>query len=172
MNVACERCWRSSLAKPAQAFKKRCLRFGIQRSSSVAESFRPSWGSEDGSSTLELAFVLPLYVLLVFGFINAALLFFVYSSITYASRAATRHAAVRSVATSTPCSQTDINTIVQATVPFLNGGQLTSPATWTAGNTVGGTVTVNVRVVYAAGLPLLTNSSLTLSSTSVATIIH
>ncbi len=170
--MACKRTWRSSLPKPGQAFKKRRLRFGNRQSLSIDEKFRQSWGNEDGSSTLELAFVLPLYILLVFGFVSAALLFFVYSSITYASRAATRYAAVRSAATSTPCSQTDISTIVQATVPILNGGQLTSPATWTAGNTVGGTVTVNVRVVYAAGLPFLTNSSLTLSSTSVAPIIH
>ncbi len=144
----------------------------IQRFSSAGGMLSQPWGGENGSSTLELAFVMPLYVLLVFGLVSAALLFFVYSNITYASRAAARYAAVRSVATATPCSQADINTIVQAAVPILNGGQLTSPATWTPGNTVGGTVTVNVRVAYAAGLPFLSNSGVTLSSTAVATIIH
>lgn len=121
---------------------------------------------------LELAFVMPLYAMLIFGFITAALLLFVYSSITYAGRAATRFASVRSTATATPCSQADINTIVQSAVPILNGGQLSSPATWNAGNTVGSTVTVNVRVSYPSPLPFLSNSSLTLSSTAVTTIIH
>ena len=151
---------------------KRGFGSGVHWILSAGRGFPQLWKNEVGSSTLELAFVMPLYVLLIFGFVSVALILFVYSDITYAGRAAARYAAVRSVATSAPCSQADIDTIVQAAVPILNGGQLTSPATWTAGNTVGGTVTVNVRVAYAAGLPFLSQSSLTLSSTSVATIIH
>lgn len=127
---------------------------------------------DNGSSLVELAFTLPIYMMLVFGFISTALLLLVYSSITYTSRAAARYASVRSLTSQAPCTAGSINSFVLTSAPFTNGGQLSTSSSWSPDNNIGNTVTINVTVIYPTGLDYFSIPNLTLSSTAVSTILH
>ena len=134
----------------------------------------PSAG-EQGSYALEMALMMPLYLMLVFGFISTALLLFVYCEATYAVRAAVRYASVHSAATAAPCQAADIadsatgptSGIIVQYLSGVNGGQITVPARGCTGkNAVGSSITITVQVYYPVGLPYIGASGITLTSTA------
>ena len=143
-----------------------------RESSRLISKVRKAVRDDAGSSLIELAFALPIYMMLIFGFISATLLLLVYSNITYTSRAAARYASVRSLTSQTPCTAASVKSFVLASTPFTDGGQLSSSSTWSPDNNVGNAVTVTVTVIYPTGLPYFSIQNLTLSSTAVSTIIH
>ena len=140
---------------------------------------------EAGTYTLEMAFVMPLYLMLIFGFTSAALLLFVYCEATYACRTAVRFASVHSAAvpcntsSTAPCNANDIVNVLQSAMPTINGGTPNiSPPTYmnpdgTAGsNAVGNIVSMNVQILYSAGLPYVRSSPITMTSSAQSYILH
>ncbi|MBA4384913.1 MAG: hypothetical protein C0410_09270 [Anaerolinea sp.] len=61
-----------------------------------------------GQATLELALVLPLFLILIFGVFEIALLFFTSVSVANASREAARYAATSGCPSSTACVDADV----------------------------------------------------------------
>lgn len=129
--------------------------------------------SETGSSLIELALVLPVFLLLLFGFINFALIMFGICNQTYASRAALRYACIHSGTSYAPASMADINNIVN---PFLFKYPANTAATTVSyangNNTVGSTVGIAIRVTYNISLPGYKFNGLTLSSSASGVIVQ
>ncbi len=131
--------------------------------------------AEGGTYALEMALMMPLYLMLIFGFTSVALLLFVYCEASYASRAAVRFASVRSATNGvyTPCSAADISNLVTALMPGLSGGTLSFPSYGCTGsNAAGSLITVTVQVRYPVGLPYIAASGITLSSTARGYIVR
>ena len=127
---------------------------------------------EAGTYIVEVALVLPLFVTLVFGFISASLLLFVYCEVTYAAQAAARYAALRSTY-STADTASGVTSLVNTLIVSANGGTVATPAViWDGSNVVGTGVSVTVQVSYPSSLPFLNVSRITLSSTAQSIILH
>jgi Flp pilus assembly protein TadG len=65
-------------------------------------------GDERGSELVELAVILPVFFLLLFGLFNFSIVLFGYSNATYATRAATRYAALHSSTSLVPSTTASI----------------------------------------------------------------
>lgn len=159
----------------------RSVQFGKQPRYSGSKFNSPHAEAESGTYALEMALMMPIYLMLVFGFTSVALLLFVYGELTYASRAAVRYASTHSKTSASPCQVTDIanptsnptSGIVPQLMTGISGGQLTVPAPGCTGsNAVGSLVTITVQVRYPVGLPYIAASGITLSSTASGYILH
>ena len=156
------------------------LKYRAALSSCIPRSLRDALKDEAGTYTVEMAFVMPLYLMLIFGFTSAALLLFVYCETTYACRAAVRFASVHSssipcnASNNNPCAPADIQKVLTDAMPTINGGQFTpsGPTYGAKGNMAGSTVSVGVQILYSAGLPYMQSSPITLSSSAQAYILH
>ena len=130
------------------------------------------WSDESGSYVLEVALVLPLYLVIVFGFILAAVLLFLYGNATFASRSAIRYAVVHSNTSSLPCSVADLSARVLALMPTVTPASVTTSSTWVSGNTVGSKVTITVQIANPIPLPLFSFSSLVISATAQGVVLY
>ncbi len=136
--------------------------------------------TEEGTYTVEVALVMPVFVTLLFGFISVSLLLFAYCQATYAAQVEVRRASLCSntskgnptTADTTTSVQNDMNGRVLST----NGGSVTTTVNWSGGNTplnaIGNTVAVTVQVKYPVSLPFIPLSSITLSSTAQSLILN
>jgi Flp pilus assembly protein TadG len=126
---------------------------------------------ETGSELVELAVVLPIYFLLVFGILGFAIVLFAYCNATYAARTAVRYAMVHSSTSLAPCTTTTLQNIVN---PLLwgapSGGTVVTPAN--AGAPIGSVVSVTVKMTYTTGFPYTNLAGLVLNVTSQGVILH
>src|SRR5437870_10427205 len=118
-------------------------------------------GGESGQSFVELTLALPALLLILFGIIQFGSLYNHYESLTNATRAGARVAAVSRTATD-PVGTTVA--AVKNAAPNLNASQLvvSVSGTWTPG----GTVTVTATYPYSISLGGIVVKSGTLSSST------
>jgi Flp pilus assembly protein TadG len=157
------------LARSAERARNLAGHRAIEARSAKANRIRLHSRDEEGSELIEIALVLPIYFMLIFGFMGFAIVLFAYCNSTFAAKAAVRYAVVHSAATMYPCSATDIQNIVN---PFLWGAPssvLITPS-WTSSNTVGQIVTVTVKLTYT-GLPYL-GTPISTTASSQGYIVH
>jgi Flp pilus assembly protein TadG len=110
---------------------------------------RSRFRGEDGQAYVELALVLPILVLLVFGIIQFGLAFHNYLAITDAARVAARAAAVKR--TNSPCSAA--SAAIKDTVSTRQWAEVSSHITCTAGSNVGDQVKITIKYPFSIGLP-------------------
>ncbi len=127
---------------------------------------------EQGQTIIELALGLPILCLMMFGFINFALVMYQLSNITFGTHAAARYASVHSAATISPANTASITGFLGPFLPTYPTNTtaitVTYPATGT--NIVGGTVQVTVTLTYTLQLPFYTLNNFKLKSTAIAAI--
>ncbi len=127
---------------------------------------------EDGQTIIELALGLPVLCLMMFGFVNFALVMYQLSNITYGAHAAARYASVHSAATQVPATTATVTSFLAPFVPSYPTNTasvaVTYPATGT--NTVGGTVQVAVTLTYTIQLPFYTLNNFKIRSFALAAI--
>jgi Flp pilus assembly protein TadG len=104
---------------------------------------------QDGQAFVELAIVLPILVLLIFGITQFGLAFRNYIAITDAARVGARAAAVKR--TAGPC--TAATNAIQNTVSSGQWAQISSRITCVAGPNVGDQVSITIQYPYSIGLP-------------------
>ena len=95
-----------------------------------------------GGAAIEMAVVLPVFFILLFGLFSFAIILFGYGNATYASRAGSRFASLHSATSLSPCTASSVQSFV---MPFLwaaPSGGVTVATTWSPSNTVGSTVNV------------------------------
>ena len=127
---------------------------------------------EEGTYTVEVALMMPVFVVLLFGFISASLLLFVYCETTYAAQAAVRYASLRSTF-STASTASGVQSLVSNLMIPAGGGSLQPPTvSYAASNAIGTGVSVTVQVKYPVSLPFIPLSSITLSSTAQSLILY
>jgi Flp pilus assembly protein TadG len=142
----------------------------------------------DGSTIIEFAVTLPLLFSLIFCFMEMCLALYSYNLISEAAREGTRYAMFRGASCSTSdgssctVTATQVNSYVTA-LPWPNSAAGTLSAvttyaaagssTFTAGGSkaTGSLVKVQVTYVFPIHMPFVPNHSLTMVSTSVATIV-
>lgn len=117
---------------------------------------------EQGQALVEMALVIPLFFLLLFGVIEMGRIGFAYVSVSNASRAGVRMA-------TTGGTDQDIQTVVSQAAPTLDQTELTTIITPTQAYRLSGQ-TVQVQVTYPVHLiiPLISNilpNPFTVSST-------
>jgi Flp pilus assembly protein TadG len=125
-----------------------------------------------GSTALETALVLPTFFLLVFGLFYFSIVLFGFCNATFASRAAARYACLHSSTSLAPATTASVQAVAS---PYLPGAPLATTTvlpTWSPSNTVGGTVTVSITLVYSVGIPFTTLRSITVGSTAQRTILR
>ncbi len=125
-----------------------------------------------GQAILEFALGLPILCLMMFGFINFALVMYQLSNITFGAHAAARYASVHSAATVSPATTASVTSFLGPFLPTYPTNTavvaLTYPTTGT--NTVGGTVEVEVTLTYTIRLPFYTLNNLAIKSAAIAAI--
>jgi Flp pilus assembly protein TadG len=123
-----------------------------------------------GSAMVEYALVLPIYLCLLLGSINGALVMYLWNCTAYAARAATRYASVHGSTATYTCTSTDLQNLVYNSVPGMRKATVTT--TWTPNNSPGNTVTVNVKLTFSTFVPLIRSQSLAIASSSTMTILE
>jgi Flp pilus assembly protein TadG len=129
---------------------------------------------QKGSAMVEFALVVPLFFLIIFGLVEMAIVFAGYCGATYAAQLAVRYATVRGGDNTvvTPCSSTDITTLV---APYLWAAQKNSytvTTTWNPDNYTGSTVTVAITLTYKTGIPYSSLNTITIGTSSSGTILY
>jgi Flp pilus assembly protein TadG len=114
---------------------------------------RERLASQSGSTIVEFALVVPIFFLLIFGFIAFAIIFAGYCSAAYASQAAVRYAIVHGNNSSYACSNTDITALVAPYLWAAQSGGSTVTTTWTPDNSPGSTVSVTISLTYKTAIP-------------------
>ncbi len=124
-----------------------------------------------GGTLIEMTIVLPIFFLLLFGIFEFSIILCGYCSATFACRAGTRFASVRSSTSIVPATTASVTSAVTAQV-WAPSGTITVTPTWPSGNTVGNTVNVAVTIVYPMGLLVVSTAGVTVSSSAQRAIVR
>lgn len=127
---------------------------------------------EDGSALLELALVMPVFLLVIFGILQCALALFAYGDITYASRAAVRYASLHSSASLAPATSDSVHTMINPFLWCAPASDFSIQVTWSPANTVGSTVQINVKVLLPLTIPFSDVQGFAIQSTSRRLIVR
>jgi Flp pilus assembly protein TadG len=126
---------------------------------------------ERGSTIVEGAVTLMLFLMLVFGIIGMGWAVYVYNQVSELAREGTRYAIVHGAGAGNlnppaPASATDVQNYVLARASGLNPKDLTVTTTWTPNKNPGSVVKVHVQYSLTPIMPLIPQEVLTLQSTS------
>jgi Flp pilus assembly protein TadG len=102
--------------------------------------------SERGSTSVEVALVLPIVVLFVFGIVQFSTLTFNLNDSAYGVTEGARYAAVHGATSVQPCSAAEVKSIVLASMPGIPASVVTVTTTWNPDNSPGSVVTVSVSI--------------------------
>ena len=144
--------------------------------------------SQRGASMVEFTIVATALLLVMFGILEFGRVMYTYHTVSNAARIGARWAMVRgsgcSVIDHCGASSSDISNYVQSVVPMVDSGSMTITASWSnstdpstdcaAGGTndPGHLVCVTVSYPFNFALPFVSNSALTLTSTSKMVIAN
>lgn len=117
---------------------------------------------EHGGAVVELAIAFPLVVLLVFGIVDAARAMLTYHTLTHASEAAVRFAAVRSRTSQSPATEGSIKARVLQSATGLEPGKVSVNTDWTPGNIRGAMVRIRVTYPFSPVTPFVPWDTITL----------
>jgi Flp pilus assembly protein TadG len=147
---------------------------------SFRNTLRKKLAEDDGQSMVEFAVTLPVLFTLIFCFMEMCLAFYTHNMISELAREGTRYAMVRgsscltSASSSCQATASQVNTFVSAVgFPNLGGGTITPVTTYPDGNAaIGSRVQISITYVFPITMPFVPTNSISMSSTSVATIIQ
>ncbi len=135
---------------------------------------RRAWlRDEEGGAVIEVALVLPVFLLMVMGTMQFGVVLCGYCTASFAARNAVRFASVHSNRSLTPATTAS----VQASVtPWLwIGSEVGTPTVavnWASGNNVGNPVKVTVTETLRVVLPFTSKTQLTLNAVASRVIVR
>ena len=132
----------------------------------------PAWHDDAGSTLIEFALVLPVFLFVLIGAMQMFLGLFFYCNATFASRAAARYASVHSAAAPVVATNGSVQSMVTS---MLWTGTLASPVittTWPGGNRIGGTVNVTVGIDLPLPIPFTDSHRITVGSSAQRQITY
>ncbi len=139
---------------------------------SVLAELLPLRGREQGGSLIEIAIVLPVFILLLFGFFAFSMILCGYGSATYGARAGSRFASVGSASSLNPCNASAVQTLVNSYLYTPAATTVVVATTWTPDNSVGSTVNVSIQITYSLALPFLGPTQVSVGSTSRRSVVR
>jgi len=125
-----------------------------------------------GIAMLEIALVLPIYFLLVYGVFQISLVLFGYCNATNACRMAGRYAAVHGSGSTSACTSADLKTIALRYLWGAPAKGTTVTSTWSPDNNPGSVVTVKITLVFPTAIPFSSLSSITVGTADQAVILQ
>lgn len=128
--------------------------------------------AERGSSFVEFALVLPIFLLLLFGCVQLSLALFTYCNTVHASQVAVRYAIVHGAVAFGPCSNSQLTNIVTPLVWGAPANSVTVATTWYPDAVTGSTVTINVSVAYKTLIPFGPFKTLPIGATAQGTVLY
>jgi Flp pilus assembly protein TadG len=135
----------------------------IHAGAALVRTFRHS---ERGSSLVESALVINLFLLLVFGIMDFGRAVYAYNFVSYAARVGARYASVRGSSSGHAAQATDVQATVTHQAIALDAARLTVTTTWTPDNKPGSVVSVRVAYTYRPMITFIMSSPLSIASTS------
>jgi len=121
----------------------------------------------------EMALVLPVFFLFCWGFIMIAFVLFGYCSATYAAKLAVRYASVHGSSSPSPVTSAQLTAIAQQYLWGAPANGLTITPGWiNNNNNIGGTVSVNIKIVYPTGIPFSNLRSVTIGTTAQEVVLE
>ena len=127
---------------------------------------------EEGSALLELALVMPVFLLVIFGILQCTLALFAYCNISYASRAAVRYASLHSSSSAAPATNASVRTVIDPFVWCAPANDVSIAITWSPSNSVGSTVQVQVQMNLPLAIPFSDTQGFAIHSVSKRTIVR
>jgi Flp pilus assembly protein TadG len=119
-----------------------------------------------GQAMTEFGLVLPVFILLLFGVMCFGNIVYAYSYVSYAAREASRYAAVHGMNNKAPATSSSIQNFVTEETAGLNLKQLSVTTSWSPDNSPGSLVKVQVKYSMPISIPLVTSTTLGLTSSS------
>ena len=140
----------------------------MQKSSSIKRV-----SSQKGAAMMEIALVLPLFFMLMFGCVQFAMVFFVYSNTVYATQVAVRYACAHGTVSGNAATNAILTNIITPLIWGAQANSITVTTTWSPDNSIGSTVSVKVSVLYKTRIPFFASlSSVPLGVTATGTILY
>jgi len=125
---------------------------------------------ETGATLVEFAIACTLFFLIVFGGVGFSQALSRFNTVSNASKAAVRWAAVRGASSGSPATDTDVHNFI---VTKMNGISETDSTTWNpTTKVIGSVVTVVVRSSYTITVPRLGTWTKTLRSSSQMEVLR
>lgn len=121
---------------------------------------------------VEIALILPIFFLLIFGFTSFAFVLFGFCNATYASRAAVRYAVLHGGSTGSPCTAAQVQTLVTSYLWGTPSAGITVTTNWNPDNSMGSTVAMKVAITYHVGIPFSSLNNIVVGTTAQGTILH
>jgi Flp pilus assembly protein TadG len=116
--------------------------------------------------------VMPVYLMAVFGLMSFALVLLSYGNAMFASKMGARYASVHSNTSLAPCSASSVQTLVTGMLMSPMATAVSVTTVWgSGGNTIGGNVTVSVKLTYGV-LPWGIMSNVAATASTQAVIVH
>jgi len=106
---------------------------------------------DSGSETVEIAVVMPMFLMIIIAIFQFAIVMFNYESASFAIRQAARYGSTHSSTSLNPCTAAQISSMTQSYL-WSPIGSTTVTVNWPNGNTVGNTIQVSVNENYSVGL--------------------
>jgi len=106
---------------------------------------------DSGSESVEIAVALPMFLMVMIGIFQFAIVMFNYESASFAIRQAARYGSTHSSTSLNPCTSAQISSMAQSYL-WSPTGSATVTVNWPNGNTVGNTIQVSVSENYSIGL--------------------
>lgn len=103
---------------------------------------------EQGSSLIETALILPVFFLMIFGFIDFSLVVFGMGNANFANRAALRYATLHSSTSYSATTQQDLSKIIAPYIFSFPANTWSVVPRYPAGNVVGAGVYMTVTITY------------------------
>lgn len=136
-------------------------------------TMRQRLAKDDGGAVLEVALVMPVFLLMVVGAMQLAIVLLGYCSASFAVRNAVRYASMHS---STSLSPATTATVQHAITPWLWMGSIigtpTLAVSWPSGNYVGAPVTVSLTQAYGTVLPYASKPQLTTNCAASRVVVR
>jgi Flp pilus assembly protein TadG len=125
---------------------------------------------ERGTSAVEFALIMPVFLLLIIGVAELSRAIWIYGTVAHAAREGTRYAMVRGAENKQPATAVDVETYVQERAGYGSSTQVIT--TWQPDNKPGSIVQVSVQYEFKSVASLLPIGPLALSSSSRMVIAH
>jgi len=127
---------------------------------------------EEGSALLELALVMPVFLLLILGTLQCTLSLFAYCNITYASHAAARYASLHSSGSIAPATSVSVGKMIAPYVWCAPAKDVFVMAIWSPSNSIGSTVTVQVQMKLPFAIPFTGDQGFAIQSLARRLIVR
>lgn len=164
---------RSSLSPAHDGFDSRdCSQNPIRglRSSAASRIRRFLGREQSGSVATEFAMVLPIFIALLFGIMQVALILHADMTLSQAMRDGARFAIVNGASSATPATKAQVEAAAKQAASLLDQAHLTVLATWIPDNLPGSRVLVAGSYIFDFHVPLFGHYPITLNGSSQLTI--